>query len=215
MNFCLCTNELNAVKMEREDRRWFVTRTSSAHKNDHQHFAPLVRDVEDPFVVRLFYRFLVTRDLAGFNPRVIPESWEKLAMQVGSRPPVAHWLQHCVDYPPMGMLVYGIRDSTFNLGTTFAFEKFSEWSREQATYLKAKTQGDMVRDMKALGFPAPRVKYTKHEGPGGKSEWAFPELTLAMIKQILVAAKAWDTDAVALPDEEVNQGTLPCCWVLL
>lgn len=181
--------------------------TSCAHRNDRAYFLPLVELVEDPSVPPLFYRYLVTLDLAGFDVRCIPDSSAKLALQVTSRSAVAHWLQHIVQRPPMGM-VSGDPASRFNLGPQFAFEEFGEWAKGQPSYLHARTIADFVRDMKALGFK----RQTCHIRSYG-SQHAWKDLTLASIRAQLIAQRAWDEDAeVDAAPGELTPGGCPCCF---
>jgi hypothetical protein len=206
-NLVLCTNETNAVKIDNQDRRWAVLETSCAHRNDRAYFLPLVELVEDPSVPPLFYRYLVTLDLAGFDVRCIPDSSAKLALQVTSRSAVAHWLQHIVQRPPMGMIC-GDASSRFNLGPQFAFEEFAEWAKGQPSYLHARTIADFVRDMKALGFR----RQSCYVRSAGGSQYAWKDLTLASIKDQLIAQRAWDEDAeLDAAPQELIPGTHPCC----
>lgn len=170
-------------------------RTSSTKRGDVAYFAPLIHLIkEDPDVPELFYRYLVTRDIADFNPRIIPATLPKNEMIVSMRPPVAHFLQHFVQNPPMGLVRHDTRgaDKPFHLSKSFAYAEYMDWSKNQPPHLRAKTMPDFSNAMKKLGFTNLR---TEHSHIDGRSMYCWSNMTMDRIREILENARAWDVEA--------------------
>jgi len=66
-NFCYTTNNINPVKIDKDDRRFMVVECSSKHKGDVKYFELLRADINDKTVIKTFYNFLMQRDIRTFN----------------------------------------------------------------------------------------------------------------------------------------------------
>lgn len=110
------------------------------------------------------------------------------------RPPVAHFLQHFVQNPPMGLIRHDAlgNDRPFHLSKLFAYTEYVDWSKNQPSHMRAKTMPDFSNAMKKLGFSE---LHTAHSHIDGRSMYCWVDLTLQRIKEMLQAAKAWDVEA--------------------
>jgi hypothetical protein len=76
-NFCYTTNNINPVRIDKDDRRFMVVECSSKHKGDVKYFELLRADIGDKKIIKTFYNFLMQRDITRFNcerDRVITEA---------------------------------------------------------------------------------------------------------------------------------------------
>ena len=69
----MSSNEDWPVSLDPDDRRFFVTKVSEDHKEDHGYFKKIKDDLEDGGYEALLHD-LLTEDLSDFNPRVFPIS---------------------------------------------------------------------------------------------------------------------------------------------
>ena len=67
-NYIYTTNNVNPVKIDKDDRRFQVMECSAKHKGDVEYFNKLYADLEDMKVLKTFYKFLKDRDIGEFNP---------------------------------------------------------------------------------------------------------------------------------------------------
>ena len=87
------------MAIEGDDRRYFVLGTSHDHANDLAYFAPIAALMNDESndIGLLFYRWLMSRDLNGFEVRRFPRTAARLEMQMEARDQFFEWLQEvCV-----------------------------------------------------------------------------------------------------------------------
>ena len=83
LNIVFTSNDTFPVKIESDDRRYFVLATENSRANDRDffgHLAPLMRDRSND-AAELFYRWLMSRDLTGFEPRDFPRTKARQDMQ--------------------------------------------------------------------------------------------------------------------------------------
>jgi len=69
------------VMVENDDRRYAVTDMADTHKGNRKYFSKLADAVDDPRVQRLYFSFLVQRDLSKVNLRNIPDTEMRLALK--------------------------------------------------------------------------------------------------------------------------------------
>ncbi|KAI8995958.1 hypothetical protein BC832DRAFT_595777 [Gaertneriomyces semiglobifer] len=87
MNLCFLSNHDDCMRIEDTDRRYFVKRTSSKHRNDHEYFNALAARLTHE-AANHFYTYLMERDLSAFNVRDIPETEEKQSMKIYAKAPL-------------------------------------------------------------------------------------------------------------------------------
>tara|TARA_R110000787_G_scaffold125982_3_gene237164 strand:- start:3217 stop:5556 length:2340 start_codon:yes stop_codon:yes gene_type:complete len=66
-NFIYTTNNVNPVKIDKDDRRFQVMECSSKYKGDTSYFNALYADIEDHKILKTFLKFLKERDISKFN----------------------------------------------------------------------------------------------------------------------------------------------------
>ena len=89
------SNDTFPVKIEWDDRRYFVLATENSNANDcavFERLAPLMRDRSND-TAELFYSWLMSRDLTGFEPRAFPRTKARREMQAEAREHIHVWLQ--------------------------------------------------------------------------------------------------------------------------
>lgn len=102
--FILASNEDRPLKLEANERRWYVT-AKIGHRESRQETAEFIAKLaawlELPGSLDRVYNFFMAYDLTGFNPKSVPESAGLTAMIEMSRDPYTEFLQgyvsdHCV-----------------------------------------------------------------------------------------------------------------------
>ena len=75
-NLIFVSNDNVPVKIERGDRRYVVTHTSSARKGDEVYFTKLINSFTENFYENLF-RYFAQRDISNWNNRKLPQTEAK------------------------------------------------------------------------------------------------------------------------------------------
>lgn len=81
----VASNEDWAVPRDMDDRRWSVYDVSSKHKEDHEYFAALEKQMNEGGYEALLYD-LQNEDLSAFNPRTMPINDDGFDMKIKSSP---------------------------------------------------------------------------------------------------------------------------------
>ncbi len=97
-NLAASTNHTHPIRVEGDDRRHVMIKTSLEHAQDPEYWDERWGATKDPVVQRIFYRYLYNMDLSGFNPRTIPDSELRAQNQLASRPMLAVWLEDVLTY---------------------------------------------------------------------------------------------------------------------
>lgn len=87
----VASNEEWVVPRDMDDRRWFVLDVSSEHKEDHEYFAALEKQMNEGGYEALLYD-LQNEDLGNFNPRIMPINDDGFDMKIKSSPTSVQYL---------------------------------------------------------------------------------------------------------------------------
>ena len=101
LNFVFTSNDTFPVKIESDDRRYFVRATENSAANDRAVFgrlAPLMRDKSND-TAELFYCWLMSRNLTAFEPRDFPRTRACREMQAEAREHIHVWVQDVCEAP--------------------------------------------------------------------------------------------------------------------
>ena len=187
----LCrSNEDIPVTIKGDDRRYFVLGTSRRHANDLTHLAPLAALMADDSndIALLFFRWLMSRDLTGFEVRRFPKTEARLRMQIEVRDPFFEWLQD-VCMQPHNLLIGeqpNVHAAQIVLSDTI-FLAYNAWfAREiQGTGQRRMTKCKLCKKLK--GFLGPD---SQTRGTGGIRGFSFPPV--AQIQEQLKQENRWD-----------------------
>lgn len=84
-NYVMFTNNDNPVHLDNSDKRYALFNVSSCYKGNQDYYNKLAKELENVENQKIFYHFLVNRDLSNFNPeRDIPKNSLKTKLQVDS-----------------------------------------------------------------------------------------------------------------------------------
>ena len=91
-NFIICSNNVMAVKLENDDRRYVICDVNQKYKNDKKHFKPLYEMRKKTFYEHLL-TFFMKRDISDFIPGEIPMTKNKKEIQLASENSVIHFIR--------------------------------------------------------------------------------------------------------------------------
>ena len=117
VNLIMVSNNFAPVNIEGGDRRYVVTATSNAHKGDYDYFDSLCRSMDEAFYNNLL-TFFMKRDLSKFNPRKIPMTEVKKAVQEISRSAYESFIQA------------NLKQFVEGIGRKEAYETYKRWANE-------------------------------------------------------------------------------------
>ncbi|KAG2438823.1 hypothetical protein HXX76_005364 [Chlamydomonas incerta] len=95
-NLCTTSNHHQPVKVENQDRRHALFKTSSLTNRGPEYWVPWWEASSDPVMLRFLYRHLMNRDVWLWNPRAIPNTHLRAAAQRANRPFIAWFLEEAV-----------------------------------------------------------------------------------------------------------------------
>jgi hypothetical protein len=75
------TNNDNAFKVAKEDRRFQIIEPDSSHAKDRHYWGPVAKSLANPVIMRKFYQRLIDRDVSEFDPcgdRVITKIYQQM-----------------------------------------------------------------------------------------------------------------------------------------
>ncbi|KAG2484426.1 hypothetical protein HYH03_016736 [Edaphochlamys debaryana] len=67
------TNHSKPVRLDGDDRRHVLLKTSSQHARDTPYWEPRWAGIFNPIYLRLLFRWLINLDLDGWDPRILPD----------------------------------------------------------------------------------------------------------------------------------------------
>ena len=142
INLIFTSNEDYLVHIERDDRRYYVIETTKDPTHDQAYFTALSLCMTGGRVAKAMYRWLMSPNLTGFNPRGFKMTGAKRAMQNRARDGFGMWMQDVCLFP------YNLLDSEAaltrpqNIYPDDAYRAYSGWyEREQQGVANAKKLG--------------------------------------------------------------------------
>ncbi len=141
INLIFTSNEEYPVHIDRDDRRCYVIEATKDPTHDQAYFRALSARMTDGRVAQAFYKWLMSRDLTGFDPRSFKMTDAKRAMQNQARDGFDMWMQEVCLYP------HNLLDATAltrdqNIYPDDAYRAYSTWyDQEQQGVANAKKLG--------------------------------------------------------------------------
>ena len=90
-DYCVCIDE------GFNDRRYFILDADCTRANDQEYYSQFVQYCKDPLVHLEVYKFLKSRNLSQFNPRVILETEEKAKYRMKAIPLPIQFVQYYIE----------------------------------------------------------------------------------------------------------------------
>ena len=99
LNFVLTSNNDYCVYLDEgnSDRRYFILEGDSSNANDQNYYGPFHKYCSDPKVHLEVYKFLKSRDISQFNPRIIIDSDEKAKYRMKAIPLPIQFVQYYIE----------------------------------------------------------------------------------------------------------------------
>ena len=95
-NLIMLSNHFAPVKIEGGDRRYVVTHSSSVHKGDDAYFDKLFESFKDKDFYDNLFTFFMKRDISKYNPRKIPDTEVRKAIQDVSKSAYESFVQQYI-----------------------------------------------------------------------------------------------------------------------
>ena len=95
-NFVFLSNNHNVVNVEMYDRRYLCLAASSKYANNQDYFNTLSKNMLDEEISKIFFHYLMNRDLSNFKFRDIPLTQYKKELIYNSIPAVMKWFNDYV-----------------------------------------------------------------------------------------------------------------------
>lgn len=151
-NYVLTTNSDVPVKIESTDRRYAVIGASSEKCGDLEYFERFAKQCIDPNTALHFYKYLLSVDLAHWNPRKIPMTPEKREMMT------------VVIEPEWGFLQAMVEDGALEdvnsriIPTNLLFSRFMAYCQENNIPTVGRTPESLIKILKRhLEFESKQV----------------------------------------------------------
>ena len=130
-NYLLTTNNDDAVRVETSDRRFVILQVAPELKKPPAFFKKLYASIEGGAGVHL-YKFLMGRDLSTFEPQLHrPITALAKRMMVQNIPPVASFLQSCVESQSFKIEMFGDGQIAWKEGQTISakdlYAAYEKW----------------------------------------------------------------------------------------
>lgn len=163
--FILSTNNLNPLKIEADDRRFFIVNVKDhPFKQDAAFFKRFHEMTARPGVIRWFADLLRARDLSSFN--LIHSRPATKAMEVGkalSTPPIANFLEAWgFNDPSVSHIRWGETPDEVIIGSSELYKAYQSWCAKDSL-TEAYSQKKFVMNLKALDSPAITHTRTKEK----------------------------------------------------
>lgn len=153
------SNEQWAVPLDLDDRRFLVLDVSSAHKEDHEYFGAIEKQMADGGWSALMHH-LVNLDLTGFNVRKLPATPTGFDLKLMSSSPVTQWWHEQLKLE-LAFCGGGIEKS-------IVYKSFTDWCGEHKKS-HFPVLAIFCRDLKKL---VPTLTSTKTKVTGSVLPWA-------------------------------------------
>jgi hypothetical protein len=178
LHLIIIGNDDRLVNATFDERRYFVTKCGSEHKDDHAYFAAIQRQLTNGGYAALLYHLLYEVDLTGFNVRNVPKTAELVSsMAFGLKPVEKAWyeLLHSGQLPQAQIQ----KDGTAWLRS----ECFIQWAREKRRWEFTDEQVGLLLKMHPRG-EKDGMGFKKTRPKNGPIFWVIPTLA--------DARKIWD-----------------------
>jgi len=167
------SNELWAVHLDPDDRRFFVLDVSDLHKEDKPYFKALENQLEKGGYESLMYD-LLNEDLEGFDPRIMPDNFAGFDMKMEGTTSVDRFIytslkEGCWDHVNVGPS-YELKNITIDQFYSY----YQTWCKdEQQTVLSKEKMGRRLKEI----LPGLDVKRASREGTLPRPNiYVFPSL---------------------------------------
>ncbi len=167
------SNEDWAVHLDPDDRRFFVLDVLSDRKEDFEYFGKIQNQLENGGYEALMYD-LMSEDLIGFDPKVMPENFAGFDMKLESASSVDRFIfaslkEECWDHATVGP-----SDSLKDLAIDRFYDFYKMWcEREKQTILRKELVGKRLRAI----LPSLKTRrMSREEHPMRPTIYLFPSL---------------------------------------
>ena len=179
-NFFLSTNRDIAVKIEADDRRFWLLQARAEHKGDSEYWERVHKALAQPSLLKSFASMLLKRDIKGFNPSTSRP--ETTLLDVTRRKnielPIRFMNEVAFEQMWTQCETYNFDQGTLTIPAKDLHTKYCEWARAQELQhmMTLATFTDKLKLSCVVGTDAPishsRLRF-KHCGPNAVSAYAI------------------------------------------
>lgn len=124
----IMTNDDWVVPATEDERRYFVTETSNARRNDHEFWTAFREQMFERGGCEAFFYDMLRRDISEFNPyRDVPLTEELLNQIEITRGPIIDWMQERLTFGETGFGYAWGNGKGWNVPRTELWEDFKTW----------------------------------------------------------------------------------------
>lgn len=92
-NYIFCTNNINCLRIEKNDRRYCVFDINTEKVGDFEYFGNLADEILNDNVIKHFYNYLIRIDLSKFNVKKMPDTDIKNEMKEMYKSPFVSFIE--------------------------------------------------------------------------------------------------------------------------
>ncbi len=195
-HFIFSSNEDLPVHLDHDDRRFFVLKVSDKHKEDHDYFKAISKELENCGCERLLYEFQ-KEDISDFNPRKIPLNVDAFDVKMQDASSAENYLFHA------------LRGGSFDIGNTSPSYGWKDQIMISSVYsdylawcLKEQILQNKIIERRLFGKHLSKLlrstTKTKPSAPKGETRqecYCFPDLQISRAdfeKAYKVDSSIWD-----------------------
>ncbi len=190
LHIWMASNSSWVVPVGIHGRRWFILQVADNRLGDHEYFGRLAAELDNGGAEAMLYE-LQRRDLAGFNPRIVPETAAYLEQRAHSLDTLQRWWLAVLEREYLWRSKWGI-ESFRRWEEFYSFEllvsSYLQWCDDH--HLFQRQSRAELKEMMGLLYGKqlqPRGAYPIGEieqlppgfDRGSRVDWAAPELALA------------------------------------
>ena len=137
--YVFISNHRAPLRVDPGDRRYLVLQCSEHARNDEAYFDSLRKSLAHPDAAPSFLRYMLDKDIAGFNFHKVPSTARKAAeMEAENLSSVEQWLLELIDSSD-GLAWSAPCDSTY--------ERYADWCKTSAVKPKARNRfGSLLKE---------------------------------------------------------------------
>ena len=189
LNIVAPTNLWKCIKLDPDDRRFFLSQCSNQYVGNKEVFDKLWDNIKDPKFCELLYLLLMTLDLEGFDPWTsMPITEMKVSLQMDQRPHLVCFLQHVAQHPRELGLKEG---ESVIVNKAFFYEVYVAYAAKDFAGTTLINGHNFIKDVSKV-LEVKLVKTTKAHGAKDKTAYWFPSYT--EVKSTLQAGNLWDEE---------------------